>query len=265
MNWNVSLSSALSLCMLTGLSITELRLRRWKICMYLLIWMLLLQNMLLDAKYNVKLVDFGLSGQIRAGKWMFQSCGSPEYAAPEVILSSIFLPSPLDPSLNKRLQGKPISKTLLYNTSLISDTCYHIRFDCLFQGETPMTSQVISGKLYCGQKADLWSCGVTLYALLCSHTPFADDTIQATFNKVKGLLLISSYHHFLAQIHSWGTTTLVCCDAAVHFALRWVTIFLPFSPVQSVNSLLFCCSRRIQAPWSTITWCKGSPETDDRC
>ena len=177
-------------------------------------------------------------------------------------------PSMEDPSLNKRLQGKPISKILFNNTSLISDTCYHIRFDCLFQGETPMTSQVISAKLYCGQKADLWSCGVTLYALLCSHTPFADDTIQATFNRVKGLLLISSCHHFLARIHSWGTTTRVCIAIAMlpcFFALKWVPIVLPFSPVQSVNSLLFLCSRRIQAPWSTIAWCKGSPETDDHC
>ncbi|CDW60495.1 calcium:calmodulin dependent protein kinase [Trichuris trichiura] len=43
------------------------------------------ENLLLDARNNVKIADFGLSNIMTDGEFMRTSCGSPNYAAPEVI------------------------------------------------------------------------------------------------------------------------------------------------------------------------------------
>lgn len=42
------------------------------------------ENLLLDSKSNVKIADFGLSNIMRDGHFLKTSCGSPNYAAPEV-------------------------------------------------------------------------------------------------------------------------------------------------------------------------------------
>ncbi|GJM89545.1 hypothetical protein PR202_ga05748 [Eleusine coracana subsp. coracana] len=42
------------------------------------------ENLLLDSKWNVKIADFGLSNVMRDGHFLKTSCGSPNYAAPEV-------------------------------------------------------------------------------------------------------------------------------------------------------------------------------------
>ena len=43
------------------------------------------ENLLLDAQLNVKIADFGLSNMMKDGEFLRTSCGSPNYAAPEVI------------------------------------------------------------------------------------------------------------------------------------------------------------------------------------
>ena len=43
------------------------------------------ENLLLDGKSHIKLADFGLSNMMRDGHFLKTSCGSPNYAAPEVI------------------------------------------------------------------------------------------------------------------------------------------------------------------------------------
>ncbi|KAJ0830120.1 putative protein kinase CAMK-AMPK family [Helianthus annuus] len=42
------------------------------------------ENLLLDSKCGVKIADFGLSNIMRNGHFLKTSCGSPNYAAPEV-------------------------------------------------------------------------------------------------------------------------------------------------------------------------------------
>jgi len=42
------------------------------------------ENLLLDTHSNVKIADFGLSNVMRDGHFLKTSCGSPNYAAPEV-------------------------------------------------------------------------------------------------------------------------------------------------------------------------------------
>ncbi|XP_066137906.1 cGMP-dependent protein kinase, isozyme 2 forms cD4/T1/T3A/T3B isoform X2 [Euwallacea fornicatus] len=45
------------------------------------------ENLLLDAKGYVKLVDFGFAKKLHAGRKTWTFCGTPEYVAPEVILN----------------------------------------------------------------------------------------------------------------------------------------------------------------------------------
>ncbi|XP_024014680.1 SNF1-related protein kinase catalytic subunit alpha KIN11 isoform X1 [Eutrema salsugineum] len=85
------------------------------------------ENILLDANCNIKIADFGLSNVMPDGHFLKTSCGSPNYAAPEVI----------------------------------------------------------AGKPYAGPQADIWSCGVILYALLCGKLPFDDEVVPSLFSKIK--------------------------------------------------------------------------------
>ncbi|KXN86595.1 Serine/threonine-protein kinase HSL1 [Leucoagaricus sp. SymC.cos] len=88
------------------------------------------ENILLDHNFNIKIADFGMAAwQINASgtaDLMKTSCGSPHYAAPEII------------------RGEP----------------------------------------YMGSAADIWSCGVILYAMLTAQLPFDDDNLPELLDKV---------------------------------------------------------------------------------
>jgi 5'-AMP-activated protein kinase catalytic alpha subunit len=43
------------------------------------------ENLLLDHNQNIKIVDFGLSNTYKNGETLKTACGSPCYAAPEMI------------------------------------------------------------------------------------------------------------------------------------------------------------------------------------
>ncbi|KAJ5325871.1 uncharacterized protein MYU51_001099 [Penicillium brevicompactum] len=85
------------------------------------------ENILLDGNHNVKLADFGMAALQPAGHWLNTSCGSPHYAAPEIIY----------------------------------------------------------GRKYRGDKADMWSCGIILYALLTGYLPFDGGDLGKTLRLVK--------------------------------------------------------------------------------
>ena len=53
------------------------------------------ENLLLDQSLNVKIADFGLSNMMTDGEFLRTSCGSPNYAAPEVKLSQLSIKSKL--------------------------------------------------------------------------------------------------------------------------------------------------------------------------
>jgi BR serine/threonine kinase len=84
------------------------------------------ENILLDSCERIKLADFGFARWSRSSV-STTSCGSPHYAAPEVI----------------------------------------------------------RGLLYDGRRADIWSLGVILFALICGYLPFDDPSIRVTLRKVK--------------------------------------------------------------------------------
>jgi len=43
------------------------------------------ENLLLDENHNIKIVDFGLSNTYKTGEMLKTACGSPCYAAPEMV------------------------------------------------------------------------------------------------------------------------------------------------------------------------------------
>ncbi|KAJ3768424.1 snf 1 [Lentinula raphanica] len=54
------------------------------------------ENVLLDDGLNVKIADFGLSSEISDGDFLSTSCGSPNYAAPEVIRGAVYAGPEID-------------------------------------------------------------------------------------------------------------------------------------------------------------------------
>lgn len=94
------------------------------------------ENLLLDSKHNIKIADFGLGNVMHDGHFLKTYCGSPNYAAPELL----------------------------------------------------------AHRLYAGPEADIWSCGVILYALLCGRLPFDDDNLSALYSRIRnGVYPVSSH------------------------------------------------------------------------
>ena len=54
------------------------------------------ENLLLDHEKNIKLVDFGLSNIYKTGEQLKTACGSPCYAAPEMIAGKRYVPLGVD-------------------------------------------------------------------------------------------------------------------------------------------------------------------------
>ena len=88
------------------------------------------ENLLLDANRNILIADFGLSTRCAPGQVLKHSCGSPCYAAPE------------------------------------------------------MLTRVGQQMGYVGHPVDLWSCGVTLYAMLCGCLPFEHANTSSLYKKI---------------------------------------------------------------------------------
>ena len=55
-----------------------------------------LENLLLDARDDIKLIDFGLSAVLAPGKKLKVHCGSPSYAAPEIVARKPYDGPPVD-------------------------------------------------------------------------------------------------------------------------------------------------------------------------
>ena len=54
------------------------------------------ENILLDEDTNIKLADFGLSNVMKDGIFLYSSCGSPNYAAPELINGKFYNGASID-------------------------------------------------------------------------------------------------------------------------------------------------------------------------
>lgn len=83
-------------------------------------------NILVDWKYNIKVIDFGLGNTYEENEKLKTACGSPCYAAPEII----------------------------------------------------------SGQVYDPMSIDIWSCGITLYTMVCGCLPFDEESKTALYDKI---------------------------------------------------------------------------------
>jgi tRNA A-37 threonylcarbamoyl transferase component Bud32 len=55
-----------------------------------------LDNILLDSNKNIKIVDFGFSVPFESDQLLKKACGSPSYAAPEIVSRKQYSPTPVD-------------------------------------------------------------------------------------------------------------------------------------------------------------------------
>lgn len=101
------------------------------------------ENIMMESgSQSIKVSDFGLSSITHDGRFFETSCGTPNYASPEVV----------------------------------------------------------SGHLYGGPEADVWSCGVVLYAMLAGCLPFDDNDVGRLFKKIQTAeYVMPSYLSPLAQ------------------------------------------------------------------
>lgn len=59
---------------------------------------------------------------------------------------------------------------------------------------------MIAGKEYGGRQADIWSCGVILYAMICGYLPFEDQSTPVLYKKiVNGEYAVPKYMSPLAK------------------------------------------------------------------
>jgi len=116
-----------------------------------------LENILLDAGNRIKLIDFGLAANTMPGKKLKVHCGSPSYAAPEIVARRLYDGPPVDVwSLGVVLYGM---------------ICGHLPFHASDNKKVRMcTLPCVAARQSCyGPPVSSRSIGMALYGIICGH------------------------------------------------------------------------------------------------
>lgn len=101
------------------------------------------ENLLLDENLNVKIADFGLSNIMTDGNFLKTSCGSPNYAAPEVISGKLYA----GPEVDVWSCGV-ILYVLLVGRLPFDDEYIPALFKKIAQGNYPVPSYLTEGAVH---------------------------------------------------------------------------------------------------------------------
>ncbi|XP_014769598.1 maternal embryonic leucine zipper kinase [Octopus bimaculoides] len=120
------------------------------------------ENILLDEHHNVKIIDFGL-----CAKPKFKGYAHRDLKPENILLDEHHNVKIIDFGLCAKPKG---------------GMDHHLYTPC---GSAAYAApELVSGKEYLGDMADVWSMGVLLYALLCGYLPFDDDSITVLCKKI---------------------------------------------------------------------------------
>lgn len=98
-------------------------------------------------------------------------CHAKGYAHRDLKLENIFLDDLNDIKIGDfGLAGK------LRPSTLMATSCGSLRY---------AAPEILKGKLYSGELADVWSCGVILFTFLAGYHPFEDDVYVTLLQKIK--------------------------------------------------------------------------------
>ncbi|XP_068672803.1 serine/threonine-protein kinase BRSK2-like [Montipora foliosa] len=82
----------------------------------------------------------------------------------------------LDKKMNIKVADFGMASLQVGDNAMLETSCGSPHYAC---------PEVIRGEKYDGRKADVWSCGVILYALLVGALPFDDENLRTLLEKVK--------------------------------------------------------------------------------
>jgi 5'-AMP-activated protein kinase catalytic alpha subunit len=94
-----------------------------------------LENILMDSSKSMKLIDFGLAAFFTPGKALKVHCGSPSYAAPEIVSK-------------KDYEGPPVDVWSL-GIVLFAMTAGHLPFHTTSGNKMELSSKILSGRFSC--------------------------------------------------------------------------------------------------------------------